>query len=284
MDTEDAVSKHYSNPSLEELIVGKLREAGKDPDRLDALDLSTVDEFHVGGAEATRDIAAAAGIDAGSRVLDLGSGLGGPARLLATEFGATVHGVDLTPDFVRTASSLTRRCGLDDRVTFSPGSILQLDSVPGPFNVATLLHVGMNISDKASLFHEVARVLKPGGVFAIYDIMAIGAANSIRYPVPWAATADTSFPAPPADYAHLLNEAGFAVERERRRLEFGIRFIEHSRDAATAAPGLDMRLVLGPEGGQRMANLLEAFQQGILAPVEMISRHRSHNRSQEAFS
>lgn len=286
MDTEDAVSRHYSNPSLEELIVAKLLEAGKNPDRLAAQDLSAVDEFHIGGLEATREIAAAAGIGSGSRVLDLGSGLGGPARLFASEFGATVHGVDLTPDFVRAATSLTRRTGLDNQVTFGQGSVLQLGSVPGPFDVATLLHVGMNIADKAALFQEAASVLKPGGIFAIYDIMAVGTQPSIRYPVPWAATADTSFPASPDEYSRLLAEAGFVVERERDRREYGIEFIEQGRAAAAAgtAPGLGLQLVLGPEGGIRMANLLDAFQQGILAPVEMICRLHGRNRSQEAFS
>ena len=121
-------------------------------------------------------------------LLDVGSGIGGPARTFADAFGCRVTGVDLTEEFVEAANALTRRCGLSDRVSFRQASALALPFADASFDAATLIHVGMNIEDKAGLFAEVRRVLKPDARFGVYDIMRV-AEGEIPYPMPWAATA-----------------------------------------------------------------------------------------------
>ncbi|WP_411722227.1 class I SAM-dependent methyltransferase [Mycetocola sp.] len=219
MHTENAVALHYRNPALETSILEALRRTGHDPERIGPDDLLAVDQFHIGGVQAARDLALGAGIGPTTVVLDIGSGLGGPARLFAHHFGATVVGVDLTPEFVETATSLTRRSGLSDRVRFVQGNALELPFTENEFDVATLLHVGMNIADKSALFRSAARVLKPGGMFAVYDVMRTGD-GQLAYPLPWATSAEISFSATPEEYATALQAAGFTVGSTRNlRLE-----------------------------------------------------------------
>lgn len=269
MQTEDAVARHYANPALESSILNALRETGHDPDNLDPDDLLLADQFHIGGAQAARDVAVAAGIIPGCAVLDIGCGIGGPARFFAHHFGATVVGVDVTPEFVSTATRLSAGAGLADTVAFVEGNALDLTFADDEFDVATLLHVGMNIADKGALARHVARVLRPGGVFAVYDVMRIGEGEPV-YPLPWAASEDISFPDTPSSYRHALEAAGFAVELTRNLRQEGIDFA--SRRPTGEPPPLGLHLVLGPDGPIRMRNLREAMVAGILAPVLMIAR------------
>lgn len=273
MHTDTAVAHHYGNPKLESSILDALVVTGHDTERLEPDDLLAVDEFHVGGVQATRDLALAAGITTGTEVLDIGSGIGGPARLFAHHFGAEVVGVDVTPEFVRTATSLTERTGLSEHVAFIEGSGLSLPFADDEFDVATLIHVGMNVADKPALFTEVSRVLRPGGVFAVYDIMLAGE-GAPSYPLPWAGNPDISFLGTPLEYEKALQAAGFTVESTRDRRDAGIEFIESGpRPAPGGRPSpLGMHLVLGPDGLARMENLLTAMKTGVLAPVEMLAR------------
>ncbi|HEY8295799.1 MAG TPA: class I SAM-dependent methyltransferase [Micrococcaceae bacterium] len=273
MDTQDPAIDHYSRGDIRERIFAALEKAGKNPEHLLPEDLAGADEFHIGGIEAARDLARGAGISGSSYVLDVGSGIGGPARLFAHEFGATVHGVDLTPEFVEVAGVLTARTGLSAEVTFSEGNALDLKFEPATFDVATMLHVGMHIQDKPALFSGLARLLKPGGILAVYDIMRMNGAG-LTYPLPWAAVDENSFVATPMDYSTAMEDAGFVVDSERNRHDAGIAFLEEARARAAAgdAPAVGLALVLGPEIGPRMRNLLVAFRAGALAPVEIYAR------------
>lgn len=271
MTTETAVATHYRNAHLTESILEALRLTGHDPEHLEPDDLLAVDQFHIGGVQAARDLAVGAGIGPASAVLDIGSGLGGPARLFAHHFGAEVVGVDLTPELVDTATSLTDRAGLSEKVAFVQGNAVALPFADEEFDVATLLHVGMNIPDKPALFRNVARVLKRGGTFAVYDVMRTGD-GELTYPLPWAASAAISFPETPDDYAHALGEAGFTVGSTRNRREEGIEFAARGPRPGEQPPPLGMHLVLGSEGRIGMGNLLAAMTAGTLAPVEMFAR------------
>src|SRR5882762_10992076 len=159
MSTDAAVAGHYGRGRLEESILAAVAREGKDPEKLTAVDLSAVDEFHVGGIEATQELAKHMELRAGLRVLDVGSGIGGPARYFAAEHGCRVTGMDLTEEFVRVAGSLTKRTKLDALVEFRQGSALELPFARDTFDRAYMIHVGMNIADKAGIFREVRRVL-----------------------------------------------------------------------------------------------------------------------------
>jgi ubiquinone/menaquinone biosynthesis C-methylase UbiE len=273
MSSEAKVTGHYGRGQLEELILGAVRREGKDPEKLTAGDLAAVDEFHVGGLEATQELAKHMELRPGLRLLDVGSGIGGPARYFAAEQGCRVTGIDLTEEFVLVAASLTRRTQLDGLVEFRQGNVLQLPFEPNTFDHVYMLHVGMNIADKAGIFREVRRVSKPGGLFTIFDIMRV-ADGLIRYPVPWALSAETSFVAAAKDYREALQTAGFRIEQERGRAQFAIEFTERmmARMAQGGPPALGLHLLMGEKAPIMIRNILAMMKEGILEPVELYAR------------
>jgi ubiquinone/menaquinone biosynthesis C-methylase UbiE len=273
MQTEQLVAKHYARPGLEQAILEALAKSGKNIDRLVAADLSGADEFHLGWRQATVELARNLGLAQGVELLDIGSGLGGPARYFAEVGDCRVTGIDLTEEYVKTATALTRRCGLADKVHFRQGSALALPFAENTFDVATMIHVGMNIEDKARLFKEVRRVLRQDGHFAVYDVMRTTAAD-LPFPMPWAETAATSFVVPPETYHQLLIASGFEVTQEHNRRELALTLGREMRESAAkhGAPPLGLHLLMGPATPQRLGNVMGALQQGLIAPIEIIAR------------
>lgn len=274
MTIERQVAAHYTRGSLAQSILAALRTMGKDTEQLTVADLAPVDEFHIGGRQATIDFAAEMGIRRGMHLLDIGSGLGGAARYFAGELGCTVDGIDLTDEYVQVASELARRTGLEGSVTYRCGSALDLPFDDESYDGAYMLHVGMNIEDKGRLFAGVRRVLKRDGVFGVYDVMRTGD-GALSFPVPWAATAATSFVAMPADYRRLLEAAGFVVVKERGRRDFAIEFFRQMRARAAqeaSPPPLGLHILMGEDFAQKIANMIDLLQRGLIAPTEMVCR------------
>ena len=275
MSEAKAVAEHYSRPQLEETILGALKRAGIDTQKLAAMDLAMMDEFHVGGLEATKAFAEFMGLKPGMHVLDVGCGIGGPARYFAAEHGVRVMGIDLTEEFVRTAESLTKLVHLEKAASFEEGSALAMPFKAGSFDAAYMFHVGMNIADKNALFQDVARVLKPGARFSIYDLMRTSDAP-IGYPVPWAVSGETSFVVHIEGYRQALAAVGFEVVHERRRRDFGIDFFERNiaRTTQGGPPILGLQLLMGEKAPQMMQNVLGGMKGGIFEPVEMVAVKR----------
>ena len=273
MTVEQKVSQHYTHGSLETAILDALTKSGKDVERLTSADLMHADEFHLGWRAATVELGKALKLTPQMRLLDVGSGIGGPARYFAEMSGCRVRGVDLTEEFVAVANSLTRRVGLSDRVTFKQASALSLPFKDAEFDAATLIHVGMNIADKAQLFSEVRRVLKNGAVFGIYEVMRTGGGD-LPYPMPWAMTAETSFVETPGTYKRLLTAAGFTIESETDRRDMVVELAARMREAVArdGAPPLSLHVLMGPASRDRLANVMAALQAGTIAPVEIIAR------------
>ena len=273
MEAEQQVARHYGRSGIEQAFLDALRTIGKDPDNLAPGDLSGADEFHLGGPAATAELARDLGLGPGLHVLDVGSGIGGPARHVAAALGCRVTGIDLTAEFVEAAETLTRRCGLAGRVSFRQGSALAMPFPDAGFDAATLIHVGMNIADKAALFAEVKRVLKRGARFGVYDVMRT-AEGDLPYPMPWAAVPETSFVESPETYRRLLREAGFTVEAEHDRSALALRLGREARERAAArGPSpLGPHLLMGPTAPQRVGNVMAALERGLIAPIEMVAR------------
>jgi ubiquinone/menaquinone biosynthesis C-methylase UbiE len=272
MDTEREVAQHYTQGSLQQKVFDVLRQMGKDPDRFAAADLSAVDELHLGWLPATKRLATDLDLKADMHVLDVGSGIGGPARFFAESIGCRVTGIDLTEEFVQVATDLTRRCGLGELASFQQGSALALPFDAGTFDAATLIHVGMNIEDKAKLFENVRRVLKPGALFGVYDVMRVGD-GELPYPMPWALTTATSFVETPETYRRLLAGAGFKIEAEDSWREFVLALAREMREkAAPGAPQIGQSALLGPAFRERLENVRAALERGTIAPVRIIAK------------
>jgi len=274
-EIEQAVAGHYahSRGSLAATILATLARMGRGTERLAPDDLTGVDEFHMGGRDATALLGERLALGPGDRLLDLGSGIGGPARYFADRFGCRVTGVDLTPTFVEAARDLTERCGLADRVAFELASVTALPFPAATFDAATMIHVGMNLPDKAAMAREAARVLKPGGRFLIYDAMRTGPGD-LAFPVPWSTRAETSFLATPGDYRAALERAGFRIEAEHDRRALAQAFFAKLRERTASGnpPALSLGLLLGEAAKPAFANLTAALEAGRIAPVELLCR------------
>ena len=207
----DQVQTHYGGADdLADLIARSLRASGKNLDVLKTSDLSTVDEFHIRGRKATLELGGHMELNEESRILDIGSGLGGPARTLAEEYGCHVTGIDLTEAFCEAARSISKWVNLDGRVMFQQGDATSLPFEDGQFDAAMTIHVAMNIPVKDRMYAEVKRVIKSGGVFAVYDVLK-GEGGDVLFPVPWAREPSISHLATCDEMEALLTQAGLEI-------------------------------------------------------------------------
>jgi SAM-dependent methyltransferase len=206
------LNSHYSARDIEARIIAAIREAGLDPgQRLSPKELGALDHFHTGGFSASHELRELAQIRAKDRVLDIGAGLAGPARMLAAALGCRVDCLEMSPDFCTGATLLNRLTGLDDLIEVHQGSALELPFADDSFDVVWMQNVGMNIADKRKLYAEICRVLKPGGRYAFQE-MATGEAPTSYFPLPWATDPADSFLVSGDELHVLLGEAGFVPE------------------------------------------------------------------------
>jgi SAM-dependent methyltransferase len=275
VSVEQAVTANYAKSGIEEEVLDLVRQTGKgDVENLTAIDLARADELHIGGLSATLVFGKSLGLIPGSRVLDLGCGIGGPARVIAEGLKVDVTGIDLVDDFIVAASALTRRCRLGDRVRFLRASALSAPFEPATFDGAYMIALGMNIADKPGLFREARRLLKPGARFGVCDPMLVaGASGSPSFPLPWG-PAETSFLELPATYRAHIEAAGFAIESMTDRGAMARRFFEQERERHRdgAVQQVNLRALLGDDVTRRTANISAAVLSGIIAPVEIIAR------------
>jgi ubiquinone/menaquinone biosynthesis C-methylase UbiE len=270
-DLERSVARHYGRAGLKEKILAAIADAGLDMNRLKPDDLAPVDEFHTGGKLETEHVLAKVRFGRKDRVLDVGCGLGGAARYLATRFGCHVTGIDLTPEYVELATFLSEKTDLAERTDFKTASALQMPFDSDSFNGAVTFHVAMNIRDRAGLYREIARVLKPGATLCIYDVMK-GPDDGVRYPVPWAENAENSYLTSPSEMHALLHAAGFRVTETERRSMFAIDFFRQRLASAAPAPPLGLHLLTGENAREKFVNYLHNVEHDTVAPTVMIAK------------
>ena len=258
-DTLDGVRDHYRATGLTERLKAALAVFGPEDRKLTSEQLGMLDQFHTRGLAATSELARLAGITADQSVLDIGSGVGGPARFLAATHRCHVTGVDLSEPFVEAARYLTERTGQEDLVSFQTGSALALPFAGGRFDVALLQHVAMNIEDRPRLYGEVRRVLRPGGRFATYDVVSNG--SEVEYPVPWARTPATSFLWTAAATREAIESAGFRTLVCQDDSETAREWARQLR-ASGPPPSPNLGVVMGPGFAELSANLGRNLLQG----------------------
>lgn len=268
----DEVATHYAGDrDLASAIAEKLRAAGKDLTRLTTADLAAVDEFHIRGRKATLELAQSLNLGAASHVLDIGSGLGGPARTLAETYGCRVTGIDLTPAFCAAAAALSNWVGLGDRVAFRQGDATSLPFAAGEFDAAMTMHVAMNIAAKDQMYAEARRVLKPGGRFAIYDVLQ-GEGGAVLFPVPWAREPSISHLVTPDAMPALLTGAGFRIVSVVDSTAESQRWFEATaaKMAAGQVPAVTFRSFLGDDFVAMTRNQVQNLQERRIRTVSYI--------------
>jgi len=251
------VQKHYSREGLTDGILSALKESGLDPASLTYSDLAAIDQFHTRGREATRDLARLAEVRAGERVLDVGCGIGGPARLLTAELGCQVTGIDLTPEFCETAAALSRLVNVP--VDYQQANALDLPFPSESFDLVWTQHASMNIEDKDRLYAEAIRVLKPSGRFALYDVVA-GANGPLHFPVPWSTLPEFSFLIPPSVVRAKVEQAGFRILHFEEGTAEALEWFQ--KRAADGPRKLSLQLVMGPEFATMVANQIRNLAEG----------------------
>lgn len=261
--------EHYAGTGLLDRVRAALAALGPEAAPLTVEQLAAMDQFHTRGLAATRDLARSAGLEPGMAVLDLGCGIGGPARVLAATYGVHVTGVDLSDAFVETATYLSARCGLSDQTVFLAGDALAPPVRQVSFDRVFLQHVAMNIADRAALYDATHRVLKPGGRLAGYDIVARG--GDVHFPVPWTRTQGASHLLTADETRTALSAAGFTVERWQDDTDVATQWFA-ARQAAEPPPGPSLATVLGADFRSMAGNLARNLREGRAGVLSFVAR------------
>lgn len=260
----DEIQNHYHRPNLYEIITRQLEKQNIDLKQVGRRDLSAVDEFHVRGAVVSEELAAS--IDLKNRnVLDIGCGIGGPCRMLADQFNCQVTGIDLSPEYIRTAKKLSELVQLDHKTTFIQGNALDLPFRKHTFDAVWTQHVQMNVSDKKRFYAEIARVLKPGGSFLYYEILKKGT-STLDFPVPWSNRPEFSFLFRSSEMHSLLENLDMKKIKTTDQTVAGIEFFEKmlARIQVHGPPLIGLNLLMGESTLLKISNLLKGLKEKAL--------------------
>ena len=265
------LTSYYDGPDLTGRVRDALRQAGLDPERLRVEDLTALDQFHALGVAATLALAELAELEPGERVLDLGAGIGGPARVLSARFGARVVAVEPTARFRRLAAELNAATGLEDAIEVVDAHGDALPFPDGSFDLVWTQAVLPNVADLAPFAAEAHRVLAPGGRWALAETVA-GPGGELRFPVPWADGPAESHLLAPEALRETLERPGFAAEV----WQVGRAALAPAAALAAAEPDEPQPLIevslLMPDRDARMASLARNVAEQRIAPVQAVLR------------
>lgn len=259
-----SIENHYLVNNLYDNILEKLKSIGVGINEVKRTDLSRVDEFHVRGLEVSKELAQNI-ISNNLKVLDVGCGLGGPARMLADEKNCMVTGLDLSQEFIDTAKALSKLVNLDSKTTFLKGDALDLPFEDNSFDVVWTQHVQMNILEKKKFYSEIFRVLKTGGKFLYYDIFK-SSDNDINYPMPWASREDLSHLINITELEIIFNSLGFNSFSKKNQTNAGLNSIKQmlSNIKEFGPPKMGLNVLMGKDTKEKILNAFNHFDRGDL--------------------
>jgi ubiquinone/menaquinone biosynthesis C-methylase UbiE len=267
----DDVALHYGRDGLSRVIAEGLRKSGKDLGKLETLDLAAVDEFHFRGRGATLELVAQMKLSESSKALDIGSGLGGAARALAEVVGCKVTGIDLTQEFCDAARVMSDWVKLGELTEFQQGDATNLNFSDSQFNAAMTIHVAMNIPAKDKMYKEARRVLKPGGIFAVYDILQ-GEGGEALLPAPWAQDPSLSHLATTEEMTALLSDAGFNILDVQDSTEESLNWLEERASSApqSGSSPVTIQVIFGEDFPEMINNQLKGLRDRRIRTVSFI--------------
>jgi SAM-dependent methyltransferase len=271
MTDSKAIANHWGKGDVYGLIVSALNKMAKPLDGLTVEELAPVDHFHARGFPATVELADRLPITAGRHIVDIGCGLGGPARYIAKRFQCTVSGIDITEPFVEAANKLTRLLRMGGQVKIQHGDGQRLPYPDASFDGAYTQHVTMNVADRPRFFGEAYRVLKPGAFFALTE-HGLGPKGDPHHPVPWSADGGGAHLVAPSETQALLERAGFedvVVENTGAKYLAGYKtMIEKAEQGAL--PPLGIHLLMGETALQKMRNAARNIEEGRTHPIQVV--------------
>jgi MPBQ/MSBQ methyltransferase len=271
--TEQQTQSHYTLENLTDSLLEMIKNAGIDIDNLNPDDLAPLDEFHMRGRAATIGLAETAGIKENMRVLDVGSGIGGPSRFLAANFGCHVTGIDLIEEYCKLSEIFAEKLNMSDRVDYQCCNACELPFDNESFDVVWTQHVAMNIEDKEKLYKESTRVLKPNGKFAIYDVLA-GENQPIHFPVPWAREQAISFLATFDEMKSYLEKNSMEIMDTKDFTQEGLDWFKAMKEKTEkeGPPPLSIHLLLGNDFGQMVQNLIQNLSERRIKLGQIVSQ------------
>ena len=267
------IADHWAEGDVYQRILEAMAAAGLSRKGLTIEDLAPVDHFHARGFPATRELADRLDFAPGDRLVDIGCGLGGPARYFADRFGCRVDGVDITGPFVEAGNRLSALVGLEDRVSITLGDGQALPYPDAAFDGAISQHVTMNIADRDAFFAEAARVLKQGARFTITE-HGLGTEGDPHHPLPWSEDGGGAYLVTPEESVARLADAGFVYIELR---ETGAPYLDAYRNAIRLAasgkrPAFGVHILLGETAPEKVVNAARNIEEGRTRPVEILCR------------
>jgi len=266
------IHAYYSPNDLYNKILAGLEKLGVDLAKVTPDDLQPVDEFHIRGDAATRELIALSGFTPDLHILDVGCGIGGSTRRLTHETGCRTTGIDLSDEYIDTARRLTQLLGMQDRVAFEACSALALPFEDDAFDGAWSLQMNMNVEDKLAWLKELYRVIKPGGRAVLYEVC--GNRNTQPYfPVPWAQDSSMSFLVPPESFREIVSSAEFDIAVWNDKTDLARQAFSQAKKPVgePKLPVLGVYMLVGTDIGTKAYNLHRNLEEDRVSLIETLA-------------
>ena len=266
------IHNYYSPNDLYNKIINGLNDLGKDLSKITLDDLQPVDEFHIRGDVATKELIELSNFTPDMHIIDVGCGVGGSTRRLSHETGCCVTGIDLSDEYIDAAERLTQLLNMQERVKFHAASALELPFDDNTFDGAWSIQMNMNVEDKLGWLKELYRALKPGGCAVLYEVC--GHKNSpVYFPVPWAQDSSMSFLLPPDSFRDVIQSAGFEIKVWNDKTGLAQKAFAHAREPVGEPnlPELGVHLLVGSDIQSKAYNLHRNLDDERVSLIETVA-------------